>query len=266
MKKKMPAVGLGTWKLKGDECVRVVRDALDLGYRHIDTAHVYENHEAVKKGIEGYNREELFLTSKIAVELINAKSVLGSVKKRCESALEELGTDYLDLYLIHAPDRNYPLLEIFAAMQSLVRDGKVCSIGVSNFTIHHLEDFTREGLRPSVNQVEFHPYLYQKELWQFCQSEGIQLVSYRSFGKGALLDEPIFKEIGKRHKKSAAQVILRWLYQKEIPSIPKASSKERLKENISIFDFALDPKEMEDLDGLNQNKRFCKAEDTEFNY
>lgn len=262
----LPQIGLGTWELRGRECTKVVTEALDIGYRHIDTSHDYENHKAIAKAIADVDRSKLFITSKIELEQVNKRSVQTSVVHACDLALKELDTDYLDLYLIHWPDRAYPLSEILHSMQELVTKGKILRAGVSNFTIHHLEDLKRDGLTPFANQVEFHPYLYQKELLDYCRKHNITLIAYRPFGKGKILHEPLFAKIGKAHKKSPSQVILRWLIQQEIATIPKGSSPKHLRENFEIFDFSLNASEMKEIDALNKNERFCMPEEPEFNY
>ncbi len=263
---KLPLIGLGTWDLRGHDCTKIVRLALELGYRHIDTALNYENHEAIHKGLKEFDRQKLFITSKFALEHLDPKNILDSVEQTCDLSLKQLGTDYLDLFLIHWPHRTWPLAEIFKKMERLVEKGKIKKAGVSNFTIHHLDDLLDEGCKPAANQVEFHPYLYQKELLDYCRLQHIDLIAYRPLGKGALLKDPVFKKIAAHHQKSPTQIILRWLVQKEIPTIPKASSKEHLVENIAIFDFALSADEMKEIDKLNKNRRFCKSEDSEFNY
>lgn len=262
----MPLVGLGTWELQGKECEKVISKALEIGYRHIDTAEIYENHKAVGKAIKAIDRKELFLTSKIPLDHIREKYVEKDVQKLCDKALNELKVDYLDLYLIHWPDRTMPMDETYEAMEKLVKQKKVRHIGVSNYTIHHLQDLQKKKIPIEVNQVEFHPYLYQEELWKFCKKNDITLISYRSLGKGALLKDAKLKALAKMHGKSVAQIILRWLIQKNIPVIPKASSEAHLQENFSIFDFALDKKQMVEIESLHKNKRFCGAEDEEFLY
>lgn len=260
-------IGLGTYNLLGKECGQIVKEALDIGYRHIDTAHVYGNHSVIGKAIKDFEREKLFITSKIALDQIEDKDVEGSVNKACDLALSELNTPYLDLYLIHWPDRKRPMKEILAAMNGLFTAGKIRHVGVSNYTIHHLQDGMNAGLKIEANQVEFHPYLNQKELLEFCKKKQIRMIAYRPFGKGKLLQEnPLFNEIGGKYHKSGAQVILRWLVQKDIPAIPKASSKKHLAENFSIFDFALSEKEMQSIDELNKNHRYCDPDCAEFNY
>ncbi len=265
---QLPQIGLGTWELRGKECVKAVKLALELGYRHIDTAHVYENHEAIQEVLEGFDRKKLYITSKIAVDVqVDTESPEKSVKKACERALKELGTDYLDLYLIHWPDRNFPLDRVFQTMLDLAEEGKILKAGVSNFNIHHLEDLRKAGAVPFANQVEFHPLLNQKELFDYCQKAQIQLISFRPFGKGKLLKEDKrFDLLGRKYGKTGAQVILRWLIQKGIPVIPKASSEEHLRENLQIFDFALEPEEMAAIESYHQNKRYCMAEEPEYNY
>jgi 2,5-diketo-D-gluconate reductase B len=246
---KMPMVGMGTWELKGKECTDIVSLALDLGYRHIDTAHAYGNHKAIGKAIASVDREELFLTSKLRLEEVNAARIDASVRKLCDTALKELDTDYLDLYLIHWPQPNIPMVKVYKAMEKLIEQGKILHAGVSNFTVHHLDDFRKAHCYPVANQVEFHPFLNQKELLKNCHAQGIQLIAYRPLGKKKLLREDVFKEMAKKKGKSASQIILRWLVQKDIPVIAKASSKKHLSENRAVFDFVLTKEEMKRLDG-----------------
>ena len=265
---ELPEIGLGTWELRGDECTRAVQLALELGYRHIDTAHLYQNHRAIQKAIAGFDREKIYITSKLSLEeQVNPADIERSVQKACEQALRELGVDFLDLYLIHAPNRQYPLNEIFMAMQRLADVGKIHKAGVSNYNMHHLEDLRHFGCTPFANQVEFHPCLNQKELLDYCRSHQIKLIAFRPFGKGKMLsEEPLFDLIGAKYQKSGAQVILRWFVQKKIPVIPKASSIQHLRDNLEVFDFVLTEKEMAQLDALDQQKRYCRAENPEYRY
>jgi diketogulonate reductase-like aldo/keto reductase len=265
---ELPQIGLGTWELRGEECTKVVKLALELGYRHIDTAYAYANAQAISKALKGHDRSQIYITSKIAVESqVDKQKPAESVRKACESALKELGTDYLDLYLIHWPRRDFPLDKVFMAMEKLVEEGKIGKAGVSNFNTHHLEDLRKAGLTPYANQVEFHPFLNQKELLDYCQKHHIKLISYRSLGKGKLLrEEPLFDLIGEKYGKTGAQVVLRWLIQKEIAVIPKASSKKHLQENLDIMDFSLSQAEMHQLDNLHQNKRYTMPDSPEYLY
>jgi diketogulonate reductase-like aldo/keto reductase len=259
---KMPLVGLGTWRLVGKECTKAVSEALEIGYRHIDTAHVYENHAAIGEAIRDFPRKELFITSKVWYEQLDPDTI----EKGVDRALNELETDYLDLYLIHWPDRKKPMAEVLSVMNKLVEKGKLKAAGVSNFTIHHLQDLLAKGIKPMVNQVEFHPYLYQKELLDFCKKQEIALSAYRPLAKGAFVKEPILQKIGEKHGKNACQVCLRWMVQREIPVIPKSSGKKHLEENLALFDFTLNKEEMAQIDALNRNERFCDGDWTDFDY
>lgn len=261
----MPLIGLGTYKLNGSECIQVVSDAIDIGYRHIDTAFGYENHKEIGQVVKSRRREELFLTTKFHFDQVDFSSLSTSIERLCHQALKELQSDYLDLFLIHAPDHQLPMQKVLRAMQELVKQEKVRSIGVSNFNIRHLEETISKDIQCSYNQVEFHPYLYQQQLWKYCQEKGIQIVAYRPFGKGVLLKDPLIQTIAQAHKKTPGQIVLSWLIQKGIPVIPKASSKEHLKENFEVF-FPLTEDENKKLDGLHQGKRFCMEDFSEFSY
>ncbi len=265
---KIPLVGLGTWDIRGAEGTKTIRLAYELGYRHLDTASVYENHKAIGKALKDLPREDMFLTSKIATKQIDVKKVEKSVEKACDLALKELGTDYIDLYLLHWPDRSLPLPEILSAIAGLIAKGKIRCMGVSNFAIGHLRDALKKKVPIVANQVEFHPYLYQKKLLDYSKKHGIKLIGYRplGMGRGGLLQDPVIAKIGKRHEKSPAQVILRWFVQKKIPVICKAAKPSHLKANIDIFDFDLSDKELASIDGLNCDKRLCAAGWDDFNY
>jgi len=259
---EMPLIGLGTYQLVGGLCRKVIEMALDIGYRHIDTAIDYGNHAEIAKGIKGFDRTKLFITSKFFLDLTDESAV----DEICAKALNELKIDYLDLMLIHWPDRSKPMDKILAALAKVVQTGKIRSYGVSNFTEHHLEDMYNAGLKVPYNQVEFHPFLYQKHLLDFCRKNGTQLVSYRPLGKGQLVKEFVFAEIGDKYGKTPAQVILRWVIQQGIPVIPKASSEKHLRENFNIFDFELTEAEVLKINGLNQNIRYCNTDWSEFSY
>ncbi len=263
---EMPIFGLGTWLLEGKECTKVVQRAIHAGYTLVDTAHAYQNHKAIAGALREIARERLFLTSKLSLQQIHKLHYAKSVEKACNLALSELQVDYIDLYLLHWPDRSVSIVEILSAMRDLTRTGKVRSFGVCNCTMHHLQDLIDADIHVHVNQVEFHPYLFQKELWEFCKRHKIQLQSYRPLGKGALVKEPVFAEIGKKYQKSPAQVILRWLIQHGIPTTAKASSEAHLKENLAIFDFSLTKSEMSQLDALNRDKRYCLTDWADFDY
>lgn len=250
---KMPLIGLGTWELRGKTCTEVVRTALDLGYRHIDTAFLYENHKDIAKALQNFPREELFITSKFLPEMIET-----DVEALLDLALKELKTDYLDLFLIHWPQPGYPLVDIFSQLHALTQTTKLCSAGVSNYDKKQLKQAYDAQLPVPYNQVEFHPYLYQKELLTYCNEHHTQLVAYRSLGKGALLEDPLFIQLAQKYNRSPAQIILRWCLHKNVPVIPKAKSEAHLKENLSLLDFALSPSDIAQIDSINKNRRYCK--------
>ncbi len=257
--KKMPPIGLGTWNLRGDECTKTIQIALDLGYRHIDTAFNYDNQVYVGKAVQGFDREKLFITSKVMLDQ-------GDVEEICGTCLKELKLDFLDLYLIHWPDRSKPLDVVLEKMEKLKKQGKIKAYGVSNFTIAHLQDCLDLKAHIFCNQVEFHPYLYQKELLDFCKKHSIELVAYRPLGKGALLNDPIVCQIAKDKERTASQILLRFLFQKQIPFVVKASSENHLKDNLSLDDFSLTKEEIIALESLNKNKRFCSQSWSDFDY
>jgi len=255
---KMPWFGLGVFKVEeGPELVHAVKVAIKHSYRSIDTAAIYGNEEGVGQGIrEGMkeasiSREDLFVTSKVWNSDLGYESTLAAF----ETSLNKLGLDYLDLYLIHWPvEGKYK--DAWRAIEKLYKDGRIKSIGVSNFQIHHLEDLMKDAeIKPMVNQVEYHPRLTQKELKAYCKEHGIQLEAWSPLMQGQLLDNPDLLEIADKYNKSTAQVILRWDLQSGIVTIPKSTKEHRIVENASVFDFKLSAEDMKRIDDLNQNHR-----------
>ena len=261
----MPQVGLGTWQLQGEECKKSVMQALAAGYSHIDTAQMYGNEEQVGAAVSqvGSARENLFITSKVW------RSNLGkdAVRKACEESLKNLGTEYLDLLLIHWPNKDVPIRETLQGLKSCVDAGLVKSVGVSNFTIAHLKEalpIADELEVPIVvNQVEFHPSLYQSELLDFCSSNDIFLTAYSPLGRGDDIKESVVVDIAKVHDVSPAQVVLRWCMQKGCVVIPKASSKDHLEENLDL-DFSLSDEDVRRLDSLDRDNRVIDPDFGEF--
>jgi len=274
----IPQLGLGVWQTRaGATCKAAVLAALEAGYRHIDTASMYGNEESVGAAIRksGIPREQIFVTTKLW------NSDHGNPERALETSLRKLQMDYLDLYLIHYPVRQR--IQSWHALELLRERGKARSIGVSNFTINHLTELLRQTKTiPSVNQVEFHPYLYQRDLLEFCRHSGIVLEAYSPLTKGERLKDrklvaiankyptspregansrsrPSILEKFSRHSntKSTAQILIRWALQHGLVVIPKSANPKRILENADVFDFEISRADMELLDGFNEDLRTC---------
>jgi diketogulonate reductase-like aldo/keto reductase len=251
---EMPVFGLGTY-LSGSsiETQDMVAYALEIGYRHIDTASFYGNEndigEAIRKS--GIPRDEIFVTTK----LWNSDHGYERAKAAFEQSCEDLGLDYVDLYLIHWPVQGIRM-QSWKALEDLLGEGRCRAIGVSNYMIPHLEELlAASSVKPAVNQVEFSPYLFQKELLAYCVSNGIQFESYSPLTKGRMLDDSRLFEIGHRYSKSPAQILIRWTLQKDVVVIPKSSRKDRIRENAGVFDFKISQDDMIRLDTFHKNLR-----------
>lgn len=252
---QMPYLGLGVYLSKdGEEVINAVKEALNHGYRHIDTAAIYENEEGVGEGIRQSNvpREDVFLVSKVW----NTDQGYEATLKAFEASLNRLGTDYLDLYLIHWPKGDLSK-DTWRALERLYREKRVRAIGVSNFLKHHLEDLLDTAeIVPMVNQMEFHPYLVQQELMDFCSSHQIQYEAWSPLMQGNIFDLDIMKDMAAKYNKTIAQIVLRWDLQKGVVTIPKSSKKERIKTNSELFDFTLSDEDVKLFDSLDKGKRF----------
>ena len=251
---EMPILGFGVFQVTDlAECERSVKDAIETGYRLIDTAASYENEEAVGRAIKasGIPREELFITTKLWIQ----SNGYEGAKTSFENSLKRLGLDYVDLYLIHQP-----LGDVYGewrAMQDLYKAGKVRAIGVSNFQPDRLIDLiVHNEIVPAVNQIETHPFNQQIETQQFLQENNVQIESWGPFaeGKNNIFQNELLASIGKKYDKSIAQVILRWLTQRGVVAIPKSVRKERMEENFNIFDFELSTEDMEVIKTLDMKK------------
>jgi len=251
---QMPWLGLGVFRSEeGQEVENAVKVALENGYRSIDTAAIYQNERGVGKAVleSAVSREEIFLTSKVW----NSDQGYHTTIEAFEESLEKLQTPYLDLYLIHWP-KGRRSVETWKALEELYQKNKIRAIGISNFLIHHLEDFLPEcKIIPAVNQVEFHPELIQPELLKFCQNKGIQLEAWAPIMKGRVNDIPDLKEIAEKYGKTPVQIVLRWDIQKGVVTIPKSVKPERIISNADIFDFELSGDEMQKIDALDKNGR-----------
>ncbi|NUU76153.1 aldo/keto reductase [Paenibacillus xylanilyticus] len=261
---KMPWLGFGVFKVKdGEEVVEAVKTAIQAGYRSIDTAKAYNNETGVAQGIResGVAREDLFITTKVW----NSDQGYESTLAAFEASMERLELEYLDLYLIHWPVKG-KYKDTWRALEKLHREGRIRAIGVSNFQIHHLEDLMTDAtIKPAVNQVELHPLLIQSELRDYCSKHQIQIEAWSPLGQGNLLEHPLLNEIAAKYGKSPAQVILRWDLQNGIVTIPKSVTPQRIRENADLYDFELTADEVEQINGLNENKRFGSDPDN-FNF
>jgi len=250
---RIPQVGLGVWQTPNNEAAPAVRAALSAGYRHIDTAAVYENEEGVGEGIRssGVDRGDIFLTTK----LWNNDQGFDSALKAFDASLKRLGTDYVDLYLIHWPSPHRGLfVETWKAFIRLKEEGRIRSIGVSNFYPEHLQKIIDEtGVVPVINQIELHPDFQQKDARAFHLTHSIATQSWSPLGQGKLLNHPVIGKIAEKHGRSAAQVIIRWHIESGLVVIPKSVTPSRIEENFKVFDFSLDPEDMAEISTLDSN-------------
>ena len=249
----MPWVGLGVYTIRGAACLRAVGHALSIGYRHVDTAAFYGNEEDVGRAVRlsGIARDEVFVVTK----LWNSDQGYAPAIKACNASLARLTLDYIDLYLIHWPEPGRRL-DSWRALVELRKQGKCRSIGVSNYTIAHLEELmAHSDVAPAVNQVEFSPFLFQRELLNFCRGRSIQLEAYCPLTRGRKLGDPVLRRVAIRHRKTPAQVLLRWALQHQVVVIPKSGQPARIEENAGLFDFTLDERDMAALDALHAGFR-----------
>ncbi|MFA1610239.1 aldo/keto reductase [Halobellus rubicundus] len=244
---RVPKVGLGTWQLTGETCYEAVSTALDLGYRHIDTAQLYENESEVGRAIadSDVDREDVFLTTKVAPGNARYDDVLEST----EGSLDRLDTEYVDLLLLHWPNPLVSVGDTMAAMDRLVEEGAVENVGVSNFP-RVLLDRARDAADADVvtNQVQFHPYKPQRGMLGHCQEEGLFLTAYSPLARGEALDDPDVRRLAEAYDKTPAQVVLRWATQhRDVVVIPKSASEAHLEQNLALFDFKLTRSEIDEL-------------------
>jgi diketogulonate reductase-like aldo/keto reductase len=252
----MPLFGLGVWAAQsGKETYDAVLSALKSGYRHIDTAEMYANEKDVGNAVNdfGINRAEIFVTTKLWDSGLGYDHAL----KAFDDSLKKMNLEYVDLYLIHWPEKGSQL-DIWRALERIQKEGRSRSIGVSNFAPRHLKELLVEGSEhPVVNQIELSPYLQQKTIYSFCREENVHLTGYCPLARGERFADPKLCQLAKETNKSAAQVMIRWALQRGHTVIPKSVRPERIKENANVFDFNLNQEQMKVLDGLEQGLRFC---------
>jgi 2,5-diketo-D-gluconate reductase A len=263
---EIPQLGFGVYQVKPEETAQAVQTALEVGYRHIDTAEMYGNEKGVGEGIRnaGIPREEVFVTSK----LNNGFHAHDDALKAFDGTLEALGSDYVDLFLIHWPlpgiDVDY--VETWKAMEEIYASGRAKAIGVSNFNAHHLRKLHGETeVIPAVNQIEVHPYLAQDELRAFNAQHQIATEAWSPIAQGKVLDDPAILRVAERYGKTASQVTLRWHVQRGDIVFPKSVTRSRVEENFGIFDFELSEDDLREITALDRNERTGPDPDT-FNY
>ncbi|MGH2351294.1 MAG: aldo/keto reductase [Chloroflexota bacterium] len=237
---QMPTLGLGTWQLRGAACEQAVRTALDLGYRHFDTAERYGNEPEVGAAIAGsrVDRSEVFVTTKVSQDHFRA----ADMRRAADDSLRRLGMDYVDLYLLHWPNNAVPLAETVGALNEVAAEGKARAIGVSNFSVSLMREAAALSAAPiACNQVEYHVLRPQQGLVEHARAAGVAITAYSPLEKGRLAGHPVLARIGAKYGKSASQVALRWLVQQHgVAAIPKATREPNLRANFEIFDFSLD--------------------------
>lgn len=260
----IPQLGIGTWQLTGDTCTKAVKIALEKGYTHIDTAEAYGNETEIGKALNGFDRTKLFITSKLWMSHYK----YGDAVNACDESLRKLNVDYLDLYLMHWPDSSQDMEETMRAMKELHDSNRIKAFGVSNFTVKHLEKAIpiaeKVGIPITVNQVEFHPGLYQEELMNFCKDHQIVLEAYSPLARGKIGENDVLSSMASKYGRTSAQVALRWMLDKGLVVIPKSSSETHIVENMDVFDFTLDDKDSEAIDKLGSDDRLIVPGFAEF--
>ena len=261
---EIPQIGAGTWTLRGETARQNVRLALEAGFRHIDTAQGYENEAEVGQGIvdSGVSRSEIFVTTKVATNIM--RDGQEAVCKSIDESLAKLKTNYIDLLLIHWPVKDC-VKHTWQVMEDYVQQGKVRSIGVSNFNRHHLDDLLAYAdIRPVINQIEVHPLMTQEENIAYNHSLGIQVEAWGPFGQGDIdvIGHPLLQALAAKYQKTASQIVLRWIMQRDLITIPRAKPNH-FAENLAVMTFALSDDDMQAISALNQNLRSNALNDPE---
>ena len=261
---EIPQIGVGTWTLRGETARQNVRLALEAGFRHIDTAQAYENEAEVGQGIadSGVPRQDIFVTTKVATHIMREGEQ--AVRDAIDASLAKLKSDYIDLLLIHWPVKDC-VKQTWQVMEDEVRQGKVRSIGVSNFNRHHLDDLLSYAeIRPVINQIEVHPLMTQEENIAYNHHLGIEVEAWGPFGQGDIdvVGHPLLQSLAQKYQKTASQIVLRWIVQRGLITIPRAKPNH-FAENLGIMAFTLTDEDMQAISGLNQNLRSNVLNDPE---
>ncbi len=250
-------LGLGTWQNKEESCAKSVKQALNMGYKHIDTAQIYENESQVGKGIKkaDVDRENFFLASKVWIDQLNKEDVIKSTKE----SLEKLQTSYVDLMYIHWPAGEYSPEETFEGFKNLKETGLIKNIGVSNFTVSQMEEAMTHA-EIFANQVEMHPLLPQEELLQACKENDVELVAYSPLARGEVFNVEEIQEVAEKHGVSEAQVSLAWVIEKGATPIPKASSEDHIRDNFEALEVELENEDIQKIDSIDREERMVNPE------
>ncbi|MFD1642922.1 aldo/keto reductase [Halohasta litorea] len=249
---EIPLVGFGTYDIDPENTTEAVRTALEAGYRHIDCAEGYGNEREVGEALAAYDREELFVTSKVVPKHLHYESLLSA----CRDSLDRLGTDYLDLYQIHWPNPAVSLRETLSAMARLVEEGLVRNIGVSNFTAYQLMFARRISDVPiAMNQVELHPWFKQAELRAYATDHDVPLAAAAPLARTAVFDEPVILELAEQYDKTPAQIVIRWQVQNGIVTIPRSTTPDHIRSNLAVTDWELDEADMDRIEAIDRRER-----------
>ncbi|PQJ35035.1 oxidoreductase [Salinibacter sp. 10B] len=247
----LPIVGFGTWDLSEADVHDVLPTALDNGYTHVDTAEGYQNEEAIGEVIAEYERDDLFLTSKVLPSHLHYESLLDALAR----SLERLGTEYLDLYLIHWPNPAISIRNTLRALERAHEQGLIRNVGVSNFSRYQLQFARRIANVPIVaNQIEFHPWYVRQDLLDYCQEHDIVVEAAAPLARTTVLEDPVIREIADSHDVMPAQVALRWAVEKDVVVLPKSTNPDHIRANLDLFDWSLDTEDMERIDQLDRQE------------
>jgi len=247
---ELPTVGVGTWELDGDTVQGSVRAGLDAGYGHVDTAEGYFNEAEIGAVLDEYDREDVFLTSKVLPKHLAYESVI----EACEASLDRLGTDYLDLYLVHWPNPAVSIRETMDAMAHLHEEGLVKNVGVSNFSAYQLSAAQHVSDVPiAVNQIEFHPWFQRPDLLTYCRETDTVVEAAAPLARTDVFEDEVVQELADEHEKSPAQIVLKWAIERDVVVLPRSSSPDHVRENLDLFDWDLPASDLERLDDRDRN-------------